>query len=186
MTVQAPSVMKPRDVFDGGIGIWSAGVQRLFGWTQPGAAPAAFDPSVIDRYFDSVSRFAERWVELNRHYVQDVAAALLTTQGAVRQHVASLSDAVNEELAATSTAVRQQADQVTHARQDRAAATERDHRTRARRVRREARDAAAEKAGEMTKPELQDELARRELPRTGTVGELRARLIEAELEGAPV
>jgi hypothetical protein len=176
--------MRSQDVLDAGIGAWSAGMPRFFGWMQPSAASAAFDPSVIDRYFDSVSRFAERWVELNRRYVQDVAAALLSTQNAIRQHAESLSDTVNEELEATSTTVRQQADQVTQAHQDQAAATDRENRARARRVHREARDAAVQKFGEMTKPELQDELAHRELPRTGTVGELRTRLIEAELAGA--
>ena len=54
----------------------------------------------------------------------------------------------------------------------------------AREAKKAARDKAAEKYAELTKPELQDELARREITKTGTVDELRERLTENDLESA--
>ena len=45
-------------------------------------------------------------------------------------------------------------------------------------VAKEASDKLAEKYGDWTKAELQSELGRRELPKTGTVEELRARIVE--------
>jgi hypothetical protein len=184
MTSQRLAPTTPQDFLATSTGVWSEGMQRMFGWTRASATPVALDPSLIDRYFDSLGRFTERWVELNRRYVHGLASAVMSAQGAMRQHAESLSDAVNEELEATSTTVQQHADQVTQAQRDQIEAAEREDRARTRRSHRVAREAAAEKFRQMTKPELQDELTKRSLPRAGTVGELRGRLVEAELETA--
>jgi hypothetical protein len=60
----------------------------------------------------------------------------------------------------------------------------RAQRAEARRVKKAARDAAAERYKEMTKAEVSDQLATRDLPKTGNVEELRERLIDADLRGA--
>ena len=61
---------------------------------------------------------------------------------------------------------------------------QRAQRAEARRARKAARDAAAERYQEMTKVELCDQLAARDLPKTGNVDELRDRLIDADLQDA--
>jgi hypothetical protein len=54
----------------------------------------------------------------------------------------------------------------------------------ARQAKKAARDAAAERYEHMTKVELSEELAARDLPKTGNVDELRDRLIENDLQDA--
>ena len=53
--------------------------------------------------------------------------------------------------------------------------------TEARETEKAVRHTAEERYRDMTKAELSDELAKRELPRTGTVDELRARLVGDDL-----
>jgi hypothetical protein len=83
----------------------------------------------------------------------------LRTQRELVHRLVGVGDTVGE-------AVRSQTESVTQAARQQADS-----------AKQEAHQRAVEKYQELTKPELQDELARRDLPKTGTVDELRERLI---------
>jgi len=180
---------------------WEQSGQELLGHTPTKRVPS-FDPTVvIDPLFDAgqrileANRFAERLLEANRAYVKTLAGTAVQLQDAVRQHADSITDALRNQVGAVANTAREAVDQVTQTVQEQAEAAEREvreqakaaekaARQQAREAKKAARDKAAEKYAELTKPELQDELARREITKTGTVDELRERLIENDLESA--
>jgi hypothetical protein len=182
---------------------WARGGQELLEQTQAQTNRVpSFDPAlVIDPFFDAAqrmleaNRFAERLLEVNREYVKTLAGTAAQIQDAVRTHADSITDAVRDQVGAVAQTSRETVDQVKQTLQEKAEATEREAREEAkaaekaarqeeRAARKAARDKAAEKYSELTKPELQDELARREIAKTGTVDELRDRLIDHDLESA--
>ena len=162
----------------------------------------SFDATVvIDPFFDAAqrmleaNRFAERLLEVNREYVKTLAGTAAQIQDAVRKHADSITDAVRDQVEAVAHSARETVDQVKQTVQEQVEATEREAREEAnavekaarqqeRAARKAAHDKAADKYAELTKPELQDELARREIAKTGTVDELRERLIENDLQSA--
>ena len=182
---------------------WARSGQELLGQTQAQAERVpSFDPTVlIDPFFDAAqrmleaNRFAERLLEVNREYVKTLVGTAAQIQDAVRKHADSVTDALRDQVGAVANTARETVDQVKQTLQEQVEATEREAREEAKAVekaarqeeraaRKATRDKAAEKYSELTKPELQDELARREIPKSGTVDELRDRLIEHDLESA--
>jgi hypothetical protein len=184
LTTLSSTTAKPDNLFTRASDAWTEGLQRFI---PPAAAalPTTIDPSLsVDRYFDAVGRLTDRWVELNRRYMKDVAGAFFTAQTAIREQVASIGGAMSEQVEAASDTVHEQADRMEHIAHEQAEAADREIRRRAAQAKREARKVVAQRFGEMTKPELQSELARRKLSKTGNVDALRARLIDAALESA--
>ena len=86
---------------------------------------------------------------------------------------ASVGHAVHEQAAKAEQAVREQAGKAEHERAREARKAERQQA-------RQARDQARDRYEGQTKAELSDQLAERDLPKTGNVDELIERLVEAD------
>ena len=152
------------------------------GWFQP--TKALFNSVPTTSYgllnptqaFAQASRLSQRLAEVNIEYVQDLA-------GAVRKHLTGLASVLKDEIATTAQVATDQVEHFEEAAADQADEIQRAERAAARRARKAARDAAAERYQEMTKVELSEELGARDLPKSGSVDELRDRLTEADLRG---
>ena len=145
-------------------------------WTQ-GLIPA------VERYFDLV-----QWmVDINRSVTVRCLQAAGTLTGVARHQAESVADVVREVPASVGRAVHEQAAEAEQAVRERAEKAEQAEQERARQARkaereqaRQAYDKARERYEGWTKAELSDQLAERDLPKTGTVNELTKRLIEAD------
>jgi hypothetical protein len=126
---------------------------------------------------DQNRRIAKRFVDVNVEYVQDLAAA-------VRKHLTGLAGVLKDEVITTGKLANQQAEKYEEAAVDQAEEIQRAERAAARRAKKAAADTAAERYEHMTKVQLSDELAARDLPKTGNVDDLRGRLIESDLQDA--
>jgi hypothetical protein len=115
------------------------------------------------------------------------ARPVAPTRRAVREHIEGLGDAVRDQVQAVSQTTKDQLDQVADAEREQAEQAKQEEREYARQVRnaerqkaRQARQAARERYQGMTKSELADELAGRELPKSGTIDERIERLVDAD------
>ena len=125
-------------------------VQKVVG--QPLTPFGLSDPhKAVDQLFD----FWETTLRTQREFLHRVVGV-----------GASVGDAIRSQTESVTQAVRSQTESVTEAAREQAES-----------AKQEAYQQAAEKYQDMTKAELQDELGRRDLPKTGTVDELRERLI---------
>jgi hypothetical protein len=126
-------------------------------------------------------------VDLNHRYARQLAEVANTLTGITRQQIESVSTVVREQVATVSDAakkgidtveetVRDQADEVEQAQRQQA----RDAAKAERQERKEARDKARAPYENLTRAELSEEAAKRDLPKTGTVDELVERLVEAD------
>ena len=127
-------------------------------WTQGARGMTGLIPRLpqidlipaVERYFDLV----QRTVNINRSLTVRWVKAAGTLTGVVRAQAESAADVVREMPASVGHVVHEQA--------------------------RQAHDQARERYQGQTKAELSDQLAARDLPKTGTVDELTERLIEAD------
>jgi hypothetical protein len=126
---------------------------------------------------DQNRRIAKRFVDVNVEYVQDLAAA-------VRKHLTGLASVWKDEVVTTGKLANKQAEKYQEAAIDQAEEIQRAERAAARQAKKVSRAAAAERYEHMTKVELSEELASRDLPKAGNVDELRDRLIENDLQDA--
>jgi hypothetical protein len=151
------------------------------GWYQPAKAVLQSMPTTSyglfnpTEAFGQASRLSQRLAEVNIEYVQDLA-------GAVRKHLAGLASVLKDEMATAARVTIDQVEKVEEAAADQADEIQRAERAAVRRAQKAARDAAANRYQEMTKVELSEELAARDLPKSGNVDELRQRLTEADLQ----
>ena len=136
--------------------------QRTFG--PPSSLFTLVDPNeTIDQVFD----FWEKSLEAQRKVAKQLVGASISAGEKVREQVESVSALVRQNADSFGEALREQTDAVTAALQSAAAAV---------------REQAAKSYDHLNKAELQDELAARDLPKTGTVEELRERLVAADLK----
>jgi hypothetical protein len=159
-----------QDTLTGIGGDWFRDVKSLFG-----AVPAGFTQLDPSEAFEQASRLTQRLVEVNVEYVQDLAVA-------VRKHITGLASVMSDGATSASKAVDEEAEQVRQTAFDQAEEIERTERAEARRAKKAVHDEVAARYQDMTKVELSDELAHRDLPKSGNVEELRARLIENDLQ----
>lgn len=138
--------------------------------------PTAF----VEQWFE----FADRLTKVNREYALHLTSVVNELGGAVRQHMEGLGEAVRDQVQSVSYATQNQLEKVADAEREQAEQAEQAEREQAREARaaerqkaRQERRAAQERYQGMTKSELADELAQRELPKTGTVDELVERLV---------
>ena len=168
-----------RNAADKTADLWAQGAHGLTGLI-PRLPQIDLIPAV-ERYFDLV----QRTVDINRYLAVKWIEAAGTLTGAVRDQAESAADvvremptsvghAVHEQAAKAEHAVREQADKAEQAEQERARQARKAEREQAR----QAHDQARERYEGLTKAELSDQLAARDLPKTGTVDELTERLIE--------
>lgn len=135
-------------------------LQKGFGQS---ASRFDIDPNrAIDQVFD----FWEKTLEVQRGVAKQLIGATLAAGETVRTQAESLGTAVREQAESAQGAVREQRELVKRTVREQAKSAD---------------DAARQQAGkkyeELTKAELQEELANRDLPKTGNVDELRERLI---------
>jgi hypothetical protein len=146
------NLRQTQEAWVGAVESWTKSVREAF--TQTPASPfGVVDPSVaIDQFFD----FAQKTLDAQRQVAKSIASASLSVGQALRQQGESAAEAV-----------RQQADAA---------------RWQAESTREAAREQAAAKYGDLTKADLQEELERRDLPKSGNVEELRQRLVDDDLK----
>ena len=171
--------------------LWTQGAGRITGLI-PRLPQIDLIPAV-ERYFDLV----QRMVDINRSLTVKWVQAAGTLTGVARDQAESGADVVREMPASVGHAVHEQAAKAEQAVREQAAKAEQAEQERARQARkaereqaRQAHDQARERYEGLTKAELSDQLAERNLasdqlaernlPKTGTVDELTERLIEAD------
>ena len=161
--------------------LWTQGTRGLTG-LAPRLPQIDLTPAV-ERYFDLV----QRMVDVNRHLTVKWVEAAGTLTGTVRDQAESAADVVrevpvsighvvHEQAAKAEQTVREQAEKAEQAEQERARQARKAEREQAR----HAHDKARERYEGQTKTELSDQLAARDLPKTGNVDELVERLVEAD------
>jgi hypothetical protein len=145
------------------------------------AFPQVDATEAIERQF----AFIQQVVDLNHDYARKLAEVATTLTGATRQQIESVTNVVRDQAQSLSEAARTGLDKVeqTVAEQaDQAEKAERQARTEAAKAERaeqkQAQDEARARYEGLNKTELADEAGKRNLPKTGTVDELVARLVE--------
>lgn len=150
----AEAMRTSQEAVVGAVESWTKSVQKTFGQT-PAIPEASVDPNqVIDQVFD----FAEKMLEVQREFAKNLASTSTALGGALREQAESAGQAVRQQAEYAGDAVRQQTGSVVGSAQRQ----------------------SAERYDDLTKAELQDELGRRDLPKSGTVEELRQRLRDAD------
>jgi hypothetical protein len=159
-----------RNAADKTADLWTQGAGRITGLI-PRLPQIDLIPAV-ERYFDLV----QRMVDINRSLTVKWVRAVGTLTGVARDQAESAADVVREMPASVGHAVHEQAAKAEQAEQERARQARKAEREQAR----QAHDQARERYEGLTKAELSDQLAERNLPKTGNVDELTQRLIEAD------
>jgi hypothetical protein len=176
---------RPEEVAAEVTNAWAENIQKSTDQLRTPVLPAwPIDPTAfVEQWFD----FSDRLTRVNRQYVVNLTSALDSLSGAVRQHIDGLGDAVRDQVQAVSQSTKDQLEKVADAEREHAEQAEQEEREQAREVRnaerqkaRQQRQAARERYQGMNKSELADELAGRELPKSGTVDELIERLVDAD------
>jgi len=159
--------------------LWTQGAQGLTGLV-PRLPQIDLIPAV-ERYFDLVQRMVDinrsltvKWLQVTGTLTGVVRDQAESAADAVREMPASVGHVVHEQAAKAEQAVREQAEKAEQAEQERGREARKAEREQAR----QAYDQARERYEGLTKAELSDQLAARDLPKTGTVDELTERLIE--------
>jgi len=170
-----------RNAADKTADFWTQGTRSLTGLV-PRVPQLDLIPA-IERYFDLVQRV----VDVNRFLTVKWVEAAGTLTGAVRDQAESAADVVREVPASAGHVVHEQAAQAEQAVREQAEKAEQADRERARQARktdrelaRQAHDKARERYEGLAKADLSDQLAARDLPKTGNVDDLIERLIEAD------
>ena len=162
--------------------VWTQGSQKL-SEHMPAVLPRVDLVPVVERYFEFVQRTVDISRDLTLKWVQ--AAGMLSgvvheqaesVGGRVREQAESARDFVHEQADKAEQAAREQADQAEQAQKE----LDREARKAEREQARRAHDKARERYEGLTKAELSDQLAERDLPKTGNVDDLIERLVEAD------
>src|SRR3954452_18182455 len=145
------------------------------------AFPQLDATEAVERQF----AFIKQVVDLNHDYAFKLAEVANTLTGVTRQQIESVSTVVREQAQSLSEAARTGVDKVEQAvadQADQAEKAEREVRAEAAKAERlehkKAQDDARARYEGLNKTELADEAGKRNLPKTGTVDELVARLVE--------
>ena len=163
------------------VGFWTRGARTVTDLV-PGRPRVDLVPAV-ERYFALV----QRTVDINRRLTVKWAQTVGTLSGVVREKAESAGDLVREQAEAADIVMREQAERAQQAALERAEKAEQAEKGLARQARqaereqaRRAHKRARERYEGLTKAELSDQLAKRELPKTGNVDSLIERLVEAD------
>jgi hypothetical protein len=170
-----------RNAVDKTTDFWTRGARTVTD-LLPGLPQVDLVPAV-ESYFNLV----QRTVQINRRLAVRWAEAAGALSGVVREKAESAGDLVREKAEAASNVAREQAEQAERAAHEQAAKAEHAEKELARQARhaereqaRQAQDRARQRYEGLTKAELSDLLAKRELPKTGNIDELIERLVEAD------
>ena len=161
---------------------WTQGSQRLNDYMLPRLPQVDLIP-VVERYFE----FVQRTVDISRDLTIKWAESAGMLSGAVREQAESVGGLVREQAGSARDFVHEQAGKAEKAARDQAEQAEQAEKELVREARKAEReqarhdhDKARERYEGLTKAELSDQLARRELPKTGNVDDLIERLVEAD------
>lgn len=152
MTMQeqyVSSVRQAQETWSGVAESFTENLQKSFG--QVGTFSVVDPYEAIDQLFD----FWTKTLEVQRDVTKQLIGATMAVSDKVRSQAESIGAAVREQGESMQQSVRQQVESVQEA----------------------AHTQAVKKYDDLTKVELQEELASRDLPKTGNVDELRERLV---------
>jgi hypothetical protein len=143
---------------------WTAAAQSLQkAFTQPVKPWGDTDPAAaIDQIFD----FWEQSLSVQRELAKQLVGMTVATGESVRSQAKTIATTIQDQTEAAGAAIRQQVETVSAAARQQVEATEQA-----------AHAEAVKQYDDLTKEELQEELARRSLPKTGKVNGLRERLV---------
>jgi hypothetical protein len=169
---------RARSAVDKTADFWTQGVRtltdRLPGLPQIDLIPA------VERYFDVV----QQTVDINRRLTIKLAEAAGTLSEMVRDRAESAGNLVRDKAESAGDIVRDKAESAERTAREQAEQAEKERAREARfaerRQARQAHDKARERYEGLTKAELSDQLAKRQLPKSGNVEELIERLVEAD------
>ena len=169
---------RARSAVDKTADFWAQGARtltdRLPGLPQIDLIPA------VERYFD----FVQQTVDINRRLTIKWAEAAGTLSEMVRDRAESAGNLVREKAESAGDIVRDKAESADRTAREQAEQAEKERAREARfaerQQARQAHDKARERYEGLTKAELSDQLAKRQLPKSGNVDELIERLVEAD------
>jgi hypothetical protein len=169
---------RARSAVDKTADFWAQGARtltdRLPGLPQIDLIPA------VERYFDLV----QQTVDINRRLTIKWAEAAGTLSEMVRDRAESAGNLVREKAESAGDIVRDKAESAERTAREQAEQAEKERAREARfaerQQARQAHDKARERYEGLTKAELSDQLAKRQLPKSGNVAELIERLVEAD------
>ena len=161
----------------------SSVTDQFRGFPTVGSLPQVDVTEAVERQFT----FIQQIVDLNHEYARQLAEVANTLTGVTRKQFESVGSVVREQVASVSELARTGADTVEHTVREQADQAEAAERQQARDAakaeraeRKEAHDKARAPYANLTKAELSEQAAKRDLPKTGTVDELIERLVEAD------
>ena len=169
---------RARSAVDKTADFWAQGARtltdRLPGLPQIDLIPA------VERYFDLV----QQTVDINRRLTIKWAEAAGTLSEMVRDRAESAGNLVREKAESAGDIVRDKAESAERTAREQAEQAEKERAREARfaerQQARQAHDKARERYEGLTKAELSDQLAKRQLPKSGNLDELIERLVEAD------
>ena len=169
---------RARSAVDKTADFWTQGARtltdRLPGLPQIDLIPA------VERYFDLV----QQTVDINRRLTIKLAGAAGTLSEMARDRAESAGNLVRDKAESAGDIVRDKAESAEQAAREQAEQAEKEQAREARfaerRQARQAHDKARERYQGFTKAELSDQLAKRQLPKSGNIDELIERLVEAD------
>ncbi len=160
------------------VGFWEQGVGKLA--DRFPALPQVDLVPAVERYFD----FVQRAVDLNRSLALQWAQVVGTVSGAALERAESAGEVVRERAESVGEVVRERAESFERSANEQAEQAEQELAREARRIERANARQAHEKARAryegLTKAQLSELLAERNLPKSGNVDELIERLVEAD------
>jgi hypothetical protein len=166
---------------------WKDGVNTVAdqfrSFPTAGSLPRVDVTEAVERQF----AFIQQIVDLNHQYARQLAEVANSLVGVTRSQFESVGNVVRDQVGSISAVARNSADTVEQVVRDQADEAEQAERQQARdaakaerQERKQAADEARERYEALTKAELAEEAGKRNLPKSGTVDELVARLVEAD------
>jgi len=159
----------------GSVETWMQGAQAF---TVPVDLMSKLPTVDLTRPVEQYFQYVQTVVDLNRDLATRWAELVMSLTGVVREHAETVSHVVQDQTESVADLAREQVEKTEQTEKEQARKTRRAEREQAKQTREQAR----ERYDGLTKAELSDDLAERELPKTGTVEELIERLVGADSE----
>jgi hypothetical protein len=159
------------DAAERAAGSWEQGVGKLAD-RLPALVPQVDLVPAVERYFN----FVQRAMNVNRIIAVEWAQAVGALSGVARKRAESAGEVVRERAESFGRAASEPAEKAEQAQEELAREARRIERQKAR----QAHEKARARYEGLTKAELSDLLAERDLPKTGNVDGLVERLVEAD------
>jgi len=167
------SIRQAQESWSGAAQSLAENLQKAFTPPSATAFPTVDPNQAIDQIFD----FWEKTLQAQRDFAKQLAGVSVSVSERVREQAENAGQSVRDQAESTTQVIRDQAESSKRAARDQAESSKRAAREQAASQQRAEHEQAAERYQDMTKAQLQEELASRDLPKTGNVDELRERLI---------